>query len=201
MPEGWAWARLKSISQIGTGATPLKANSAYYEGGNIAWITSSSTSVPFISDPTSFITELALAETNCTVYEPGTLIVAMYGEGKTRGQISELTISAATNQACAAISLINNIPILRSYIKAFFIQTYEELRSKAQGGQQPNLNQTIIAEMLVPIPPALELSNIMRVLNQALDTVSAIQDEKEDIIRTAVPCAAAKLYAFCSLCS
>ena len=140
VPEGWEWTRLKSISYIGTGATPLKSHKAYYNNGNVAWITSAATAEPYISKPTSYITELALVETNCTVYQPGTLVIAMYGEGKTRGQISELQISAATNQACAAVSLIDKSTSLRSYIKCFFIHSYEELRSKARLRQCLMLN-------------------------------------------------------------
>ncbi|MGH9888016.1 MAG: restriction endonuclease subunit S, partial [bacterium] len=52
-----------------------------------------------------FVTDIALRETNLTLYEPGTLLVAMYGEGKTRGKCAELRIRAATNQALAAIVL------------------------------------------------------------------------------------------------
>ena len=181
VPEGWEWTRLKSISYIGTGATPLKSHKAYYNNGNVAWITSAATAEPYISKPTSYITELALVETNCTVYQPGTLVIAMYGEGKTRGQISELQISAATNQACAAVSLIDKSTSLRSYIKCFFIHSYEELRSKAKGGQQPNLNQTIIADMLVPIPPSSELYGIMGIVDKALGCINIISAARQMI--------------------
>jgi len=97
LPTGWKWVRLKQISEIGTGATPLTSEKRYYENGTIPWVTSSSTGNDFIMEADDFITTEALDETNCNVNPVGTLIVAMYGQGKTRGQIAELCIEATTN--------------------------------------------------------------------------------------------------------
>ena len=102
IPESWIACKLEDIAYIGTGATPDTRNNDYYYG-NIPWVTSSCTKYDYIDTPTSYITQKAIDETNCRIYPKGTLIMAMYGEGKTRGQISELKIDAATNQACAAI--------------------------------------------------------------------------------------------------
>ncbi|MDY9199713.1 restriction endonuclease subunit S, partial [Escherichia coli] len=68
----------------------------YWKNGVINWVTSGETCLPFIQNTTEHITQKAVDETN----------VAMYRQGKTRGQITELLISAGTNQACAAIRLI-----------------------------------------------------------------------------------------------
>ena len=114
LPDGWAWSRIKNISLIGTGATPLKSNSTYYKDGTIPWITSAATSKASITLPTDYITNLALAETNCTIYPVGTLIIAMYGEGKTRGQISELDIEACTSvqRRCCSQRNFHGIKVL-----------------------------------------------------------------------------------------
>ena len=78
LPESWAWCRIKNICTIGTGATPLKSNSVYYANGTIPWITSAATSEEIITTPADYITERAIAETNCSIYPIGTLIIAMY---------------------------------------------------------------------------------------------------------------------------
>lgn len=75
-------------------------------------MTSGETSQEFIRMTEQKVSSLALAETNLTVYPPHTLIIAMYGQGKTRGQISELLIDACTNQACAAIHLLTPISLI-----------------------------------------------------------------------------------------
>ena len=82
IPESWEWVRLKDIASIGTGATPKTTNRDYY-GGNIPWINSSSTKYEYVETPNDYITEKALKETNCQLYPSGTIVIAMYGEGKT----------------------------------------------------------------------------------------------------------------------
>lgn len=181
LPESWAWCRIKNICTIGTGATPLKSNSAYYANGTIPWITSAATSEEIITTPADYITERAITETNCSIYPIGTLIIAMYGEGKTRGQISELGIEACTNQACAALQILADDVRLSQYVKSYFQYSYENLRQKAKGGQQSNLNQTIIAETLIAIPPYQETKRIMDSVYQCIDQINTIEEGIESI--------------------
>ncbi len=142
--------KISDIADVGTGATPLTSNPDYY-GGEIAWITSAKINDEKIYTPSEYITEKAILETNCKVYLPHTLLIAMYGEGKTRGKCAELMIPAATNQALAAIELHQNTEWFRSYIKCFLILNYQLIRRKALGGVQPNLNLRIIKNIAIPI--------------------------------------------------
>jgi len=134
LPKGWQWVRLDNFSDIGTGSTPLKSNGDYYEDGTISWVTSSATSNLFVSEASEYITDLAVKETRLRRYPKNTLIVALYGQGKTRGQISELLIEATINQALAAIVLEDLAPKIRPYIKLFFLKNYQDLRNLAEGG-------------------------------------------------------------------
>lgn len=106
-------------------------------------------------------TALIGAGWDLTVYPAHTLIVAMYGQGKTRGQVSELLAPAATNQACAAIVLISEETYHRQYVKLFFEKIYDEIREQAAGGAQPNLNVGKVKSTLIPIPPLFEQSRIV----------------------------------------
>ena len=162
LPKGWKWCKLGDIAYVGTGATPLTTCKYYYENGNIAWINSSSTKVPFIAKASNFITRKAIEETNCLVYPKGTLVIAMYGEGKTRGQISELLIDAATNQACAAVCPY--FEATKEYLKLFFEGNYLHIRALAEGGNQPNLSLGKIQNYEIPLPP---LDEQKRILEQA----------------------------------
>lgn len=92
----------------------------------------------------------------------------MYGQGKTRGQITELMIEAGTNQACAAIQLVENSTHHRGYIKLFFKKAYEELRSHAAGGAQPNLNVGKISLTVVSIPPIAEQHRIVAKVDELM---------------------------------
>lgn len=168
IPENWVWCRLGGIAEIGTGATPLTSNDEYYKNGTVPWITSSATNNLFVESPEQYITQKALKETNCKVYPSGTLVVAMYGQGKTRGQITELMFDAATNQACATITLHLNDFFLRKFVKQFFQKIYLEIRELAQGGAQPNLNMGKISNTIVPLPPLSEQQRIVTKLDELM---------------------------------
>ena len=147
--EDGKFLKIKDFANVGTGATPLKTRQDYYNG-NIAWVSSGKVNDKKIYTPTTFITEKALEETNCSVYPVHTIVVAMYGEGKTRGQCAELMIDAATNQALAAIVLQDNSVICKDFLLWFLTFNYEELRRKAAGGVQPNLNLNLVKNISVP---------------------------------------------------
>jgi type I restriction enzyme S subunit len=94
VPSNWQWVGLDDITDIGTGSTPLKATIEFYEDGTIPWITSAATSGNLITEAETYITDLAVDAHRLRLYPPGSLIVALYGQGKTRGQVARLGISA-----------------------------------------------------------------------------------------------------------
>lgn len=155
-PEGSAssWQRLplEMLASVGTGATPKSGDSRYYEGGTIPWVTSGAVNQHSIVHAEKMITEAAVRETNCKVYPPGTLLMAMYGEGLTRGKVAHLSIAAATNQALAAIQVDRN-HIHPIFLLWFLHSRYLVLRAQAAGGVQPNLNLGIVKQIEVPCPP------------------------------------------------
>lgn len=175
LPEGWEWCRLGEISEIGTGATPLTSNPEYYGNGDVPWITSSATNQPFVFQAENFITERALSETNCKLYPSGTLVVAMYGQGKTRGQITELLISAATNQACATVNLLLKNGATKDFIKLYFQKIYEEIRVLASGGAQPNLNLQKIKLTILSFPPLAEQKAIVEIVEELMKLCDTLE--------------------------
>lgn len=179
LPFNWEWTRLGDIAAVGTGATPSRTESKYWSSQDINWVSSGETSEPFIFDTKEKVSHLAIKETNVSVYPPGTLVVAMYGQGKTRGQITELKIEAGTNQACAAIRLIQPDERHRYYIKLFFWKSYEEIRSNAAGGAQPNLNVSKITSTVIPLPPLAEQHRIVA----KVDELMAICDQLKEKLK------------------
>ncbi len=161
LPDSWVWTTIESISSVGTGTTPSRTNPAYFNPPLIPWVTSGETRNSYIRTTAERVSALALEETNLTMYPVGTLIVAMYGQGKTRGQVSELEIEAATNQACAAIVPVLPNVEMRKYIKLFFKKIYDEIREEAAGGAQPNLNVGKIKSTLISLPPLAEQQRIV----------------------------------------
>ncbi|EBA1888517.1 TPA: restriction endonuclease subunit S [Salmonella enterica subsp. houtenae serovar [1],40:z4,z23:-] len=184
LPEGWEWCRISDISTVGTGATPSRDEPKYWLDGEINWVTSGETSKPFIETTSECVTKKAINDTNVSIYPPGTLIIAMYGQGKTRGQITELLIDAGTNQACAAIQLIANEDSHRKFIKIFFEKSYDDLRALASGGAQPNLNVAKISQTVIPLPPEREQARVVLAVNSLLHLYSSLKKHVQSAQQT-----------------
>lgn len=178
LPEGWAYTKIANVSVIGTGITPLKSRTDYYQQGSIPWVTSGALNDWFIKEPSGYITEVAIAENNITIYPKNTLLVALYGEGKTRGKCSELLFDSATNQAIAAIVQTGLEQTVRAYLKWFLLKNYIQLRELASGGAQQNLNLSIIENTIFPVASPEE----MKIIVEELDLNFSIIEHLEAMI-------------------
>ena len=148
--KGWEVKKLGNFCEIGTGSTPSRKNKEYYEGA-ISWVKSTEVSNCVIDSTEEHISEIAIAETNCTIYPKGTILIAMYGQGKTRGQIAILNIEATTNQAVAAI--LPNELCDKFFLYHCLHLMYDNIRSMARGGNQANLNLAIVRSINIILPP------------------------------------------------
>lgn len=178
LPEHWTWVRIGDIVEVTTGATPLRKRHDYYHG-SVPWVTSGAVNAGRITEPTEYITELALRETNAKMFPPGTLVIAMYGEGQTRGRVAELGFAAATNQALGAILFDEANECLRAYLRVFLLHNYERVRLASFGGVQPNLTLGVIRDIALPLPPLAEQAEIVRRVELVLELISALEDRVE----------------------
>lgn len=176
LPKGWEYVNIEDIAKVGTGATPLKGNKSYYENGKIAWVTSGALNDEFVRNATDYVTELALKETNLSLYPKHTLLLAMYGEGKTRGKCSELLIEATTNQAIAAISFENHEIRVKPFLKYFLLKNYNDIRMLSSGGVQPNLNLGIVKKTQLPFPPIEEQHHIVQEIESRLSVADKMEE-------------------------
>ncbi|HCM0817314.1 TPA: restriction endonuclease subunit S [Vibrio parahaemolyticus] len=184
LPNGWEWERIGTFGVVGTGATPSRSNPKYWDDPKYNWVSSGETSELFVSTTKEKVSELAIQETNVSIYPSGTLIVAMYGQGKTRGQITELTEPAGTNQACAAIQLIEKNESHKDFVKLYFRKSYEELRSNAAGGAQPNLNVGKVQSTVIAVPPLNEQQRINTKVNELLTVCDHLKAHFEAVQNT-----------------
>ncbi|GHZ33432.1 restriction endonuclease subunit S [Vibrio cholerae] len=184
LPSGWEWERIGTFGIVGTGATPSRSNPKYWDDPKYNWVSSGETSELFVNTTKEKVSELAIQETNVSIYPSGTLIVAMYGQGKTRGQITELTEPAGTNQACAAIQLIEKNESHKDFVKLYFRKSYEELRSNAAGGAQPNLNVGKVQSTVIAVPPLNEQRRINTKVNELLTVCDHLKAHFEAVQST-----------------
>ncbi|WP_201796286.1 MULTISPECIES: restriction endonuclease subunit S [Gammaproteobacteria] len=139
--EEWKSDFLGNIFETTSGGTPSRSVKEYWDG-DIPWITTSLVDFRIITNADEFISEEGLKNSSAKRFPQGTVLIAMYGQGKTRGQVALLGIEAATNQACAAI-------LPRKEIDPYFVflnlaDRYEELRLLSNSGGQENLSQGLI---------------------------------------------------------
>lgn len=185
LPDGWIWTTVDQLASVGTGVTPLRSNRNYFEGGDIPWTTSGALNDEVVSTPSAYVTQVAASECRLDLYPAGTLLVAMYGEGRTRGKCAELAFTSTINQAIAAISFEGSSLSMKPYVKTFFLDSYEAMRKQASGGVQPNLNLQIIKGLLVPLAPLAEQVQIQCVLEEQLGQFRAMTESATTSIRQA----------------
>ncbi|MBK7333872.1 MAG: restriction endonuclease subunit S [Betaproteobacteria bacterium] len=182
LPPSWRWSTVGELARVGTGATPSRSKALYWSGGDVPWVTSAAVNEPYVDAATEFATQAALLETNLTLYPPGTLLVAMYGEGKTRGKCTELRIAATTNQALAALQVAEG---LRPYLKLYLDHSYEDMRKVASGGVQPNLNLGLLRALRVPLPPPGEQNRIVAEVARRLSVAHEVAAQVDANLRRA----------------
>lgn len=175
VPDGWAPARMRDIAHVGSGTTPKRGRRDYWEGGTVPWVTSGAVTAGVIRQPSELVTEAALRETSLRLWPSGTLLVAMYGEGQTRGRCAELAIEATCNQACAAIALRSGLDAYRRLVHLHFDANYSANRRLASGGVQPNLSGALIKEMVVALPPPEEAERIVVEVDRQMSFVQACE--------------------------
>ena len=175
--QGWEEKKMMELFEVKTGATPKRGNPKYYDNGKIAWLKSGQVKNQFIFTAEEFITEEAISETNAKIFPVDTLLVAMYGEGKTRGQVGWMKIAAASNQAVAALVNEEMDYVTRKYIYNFCLSQYNEIRAQAEGGNQPNLNLSKIKNWRVMLPPEMEQKEIVKRLESLSEKANSIEKQ------------------------
>jgi type I restriction enzyme, S subunit len=101
VPARWTESRLEAIARFSSGGTPSREMSEYWAGGTIPWVKTTEVNYCTIRETEERITQAGLDNSPAKIFPAGTLLMAMYGQGVTRGRVGILGIAAATNQACA----------------------------------------------------------------------------------------------------
>lgn len=176
--KGWEVKKLGDISSIGTGSTPNRKNKDFYKNGTYPWVKSTEVCNLPIYSVEEYITEEALKNSNCTLYPPNTILMAMYGQGKTRGQIGLLKIEACTNQAVAAIMPTKEV-VDEIFLSQHLMLMYEHIRNMARGGNQANLNLSIVKSIQIFLPPL----SLQRLFAQRIEQIEREKSEVQKSIQ------------------
>ncbi len=175
VPEDWEIRLIEDIALVFSGGTPNRDVPEYW-GGDIPWITTALIGGREISTANEFITAKGFNYSATRWCKAGTILMAMYGQGKTRGKTAMLSIDATINQACAAIVLKDFC--CGGYVLQTLQAMYDSIRELSNSGGQENLSSSIIKRIPVLLPPVSE----QNIIGNALSDVDSLVVELEKLI-------------------
>lgn len=174
--DSWEKKRLGDVCGITSGGTPSRTNKSYWEKGHIPWVKTTELQNNELNSTEEFITQKGLDESSAKIVPKDTILLAMYGQGKTRGMTAYLNIEATTNQACACIIPSEDKNIYQKFIWKFLIGNYENIRNLAIGCNQPNLNSAMVKNIVIPLPPLSEQKRIVEQLDSLSQKVRQLEE-------------------------
>jgi type I restriction enzyme, S subunit len=148
LPKGWEWRKLGELCHTTSGGTPSRRESKFYEG-NIPWVKSGELDKGVITDTEEKISEEAIKNSSAKLFPKGTLLIALYGA--TIGKLAFLGVDAATNQAICGI--YKNEKIDSPFLYNYLLYRKQKLVNQGIGGAQPNISQSILRDLDIPLPP------------------------------------------------
>lgn len=179
-PEEWRCVKTREICRLSSGGTPDRKISLYWNG-DIYWATTSEINYNVILRTAEKITEHGLKQSSAKVFPKGTLLMAMYGQGATRGRVALLGRNIAINQTCVAI-LPKKDDVLTLYLYHLFSYEYNRIRSFSQGGNQQNLSSDLVGSVPIIVPSFHEQKKIAEILStwdEAIEQMRKLIDAKK----------------------
>ena len=172
---GWETNRIEDVAKVSSGGTPNRSKPDYWNG-DIPWITTSLIDFNEIIEAEEFITIEGLNNSSAKMFPKGTILMAMYGQGKTRGKVSVLGIEASTNQACAALQLRNSLTT--DFAFNYLAKDYHKIRNIANDGGQQNLSSGLIRSLKISYPSKDEQQKIASFLTAVDERIQLLQKKK-----------------------
>jgi len=159
-----------------SGSTPSRDRKKYWEPAEIPWIKTGEIAFLPIHSSEEYVSRNALSECSIKLLPADTVLIAMYGQGKTRGQSAILKIPATINQACFAI--LPNDTWMPEFLQLWLMYSYLSLRaiSENRGGNQANLNGSILNSFEVPAPDLTCQKEIVQKIDLALLEIEKMKE-------------------------
>lgn len=180
LPKGWGWVSFGEVFDIYVGSTPSRKREDFWNG-NIAWVSSGEVAFCRIKNTKEKITKDGYASASTEIHPVGTILLAMIGEGKTRGQPAILDIEACHNQNTAAIRVIGT-GFPSEYLYQYLAYQYEITRKIGSGNNQKALNKERVSDMTIPLCSTTEMLEIVNLIDEKL----SITNQLDQTITTAL---------------
>lgn len=170
IPESWKWTTLNAIGKWKAGGTPSRSIPEYY-GGEIPWLKTGDLTDGLITSVEEYITRAGVENSSAHINPAGAVLIAMYGA--TIGKLGVLAMPCATNQACCACA-VNEELVDKWYLFYYLLSQRTGFLQLGAGGAQPNISKTKIVNYPIPVPPIKEQSRIVAAIEKLLKQVDAL---------------------------
>ncbi|EPM8372888.1 restriction endonuclease subunit S [Campylobacter upsaliensis] len=178
IPSTWAWVKLGDICEIVSGGTPSRDKIEYWHNGTIPWVKIADVKNNVVNQTQEFITELGLENSSAKIFKKGTLLYTIFA---TLGETAILNIDAATNQAIAA--LIEAYDYDTKFLMYCLMSMKDYVNSLGRGVAQNNINQTMLKNFTIPLPPLCEQQEIVKKLDLLVTLANDFAITKENLKR------------------
>lgn len=180
VPSSWDAVQVKWVARIFAGGTPDRANLDFWTDGTVPWLNSGSVNDWEIRTPSELVTAEALAR-GATRWAPkGSVVVALAGQGKTKGMAARLEIDSTLNQSLAAI--VPGRTVDYRFLQYWLTSNYQNLRGLAGGDLRDGLNLQHLGSVQMPRPPIAEQRAIADYLDRETAQIDAFIAKNEELI-------------------
>ena len=170
IPSSWEWAKINTLYQTSSGGTPEKGHPEYY-GGSIPWVKVGDLKNIYIEKTEDTISEIGLNNSSAKLFPEDTILVAMYCNDAI-GKSSILRLPMTTNQAICG--LFPNPLLCKEYVYYAIQANRAKLQEHAAGGAQKNINQKIVNDLPIPLPPLPEQQRIVAKIEELFEQIDKI---------------------------
>jgi type I restriction enzyme, S subunit len=185
VPAHWSVPQIGMHAAIGNGSTPSRENPAYWNDGNVPWLNSGHVNSEEITEADQFVTELALRECHLPLVSPGSVLVGLTGQGKTRGMASILLARSTINQHLAYLTPTDH-RLDGHYLQRVLGSAYRLLRdiSDENGSTKGGLTCAALRKVRIPLPPLHEQREIVEFLNVRCGNIDVLIAKANEVIET-----------------
>ena len=186
MMNGWQTKKIGDVCHLMTGGTPSKAKPEYF-GGEIRWLVSGDIHQGEIFDCKGRITEVGMKNSNAKLLPVNSVMIALNGQGKTRGTVALLRTRATCNQSLVSIYPNEPEKLLPEFLYANLHGRYQEIRQMTgdSGNDRRGLNMILIKSIEIPIAPLPEQRRIVGILNEAFEGITTVKANAEKNLQNA----------------
>ena len=178
IPKSWEVALVGNMASVTSGGTPSTSKPEYWTPDQIPWLSSGEVHKKYVKFTDRYISKLGLNNSSAKLVPPQTVLIALAGQGKTRGTVAITEIELTTNQSIGAILPCDNIHPYFLYHN--LNGRYSELRKMSTGdGGRGGLNLAIIKSIPLALPSHPEQEKIAEILGGVDEKLEALEEKKE----------------------